>query len=199
MKASSRLATSTRSERLVGVGARRAFHHGLPAKLRLKPPSKSDGAWQAQLRWQLWRVAPTLASWSSAVARREHGCRASSTDVVFPKEYHHRPSRQGGSDDAQHPRHYPSTRLARSPLHRSRLSARLYAQAPDVRRPVLLPARPSRLSRAVAGVAQTAPRPLCRGGRSSLRATQRLEVVPFERGESKDERVAHRPRAIHRP
>src|SRR5262245_45663015 len=80
---------------------------------------------------------------------------------VLREEYHHRPSGQGGSNDAQHRQHYHGSRDADGPLPRSHLPARLRAKAADVRRSLLLLARPSRPPDSVAGVVSAAARSLC--------------------------------------
>src|SRR5713226_6089073 len=109
---------------------------GTTAKLRLKPTSyRVDSLYRIGLR----------RSFTVDVG----------TDVntgVFLAEYHHRPSRQGGSDDAQHRHYYQGSRDTDGPLPRSHLSARLHAQAADIRRTLLFLARPSRPSHSVARI-----------------------------------------------
>ena len=80
---------------------------------------------------------------------------------VLLAEYHHRPSDQGESDDAQHRHHYQGSRDPDGALPRSHLRAGLHAQAADVRRAVLLSARSSRPSDSVARVVSSHARPLC--------------------------------------
>src|SRR5262249_14551249 len=80
---------------------------------------------------------------------------------VLREEYHHRPSGQGGSNDAQHRQPYQGSRDADGPLPRSHLPARRHAKAADVRRSLLLLARPSRPPDSVAGVVSAAARSLC--------------------------------------
>src|SRR5712691_5725103 len=75
---------------------------------------------------------------SGSAAARPFDVGTDAKTGVLLEEYHHRPSRQGGFDDAQHRRYYPSPRLARSAVPRPAVSARVPAQAADVRRPLLL-------------------------------------------------------------
>src|SRR6266851_4828360 len=145
--------------------------------------------WQAQLRWQLWRVAPTFCAGPSAVpgARKDVGrrprtwCSRRSTIIGLP-----------GKEGPMTPNIHTIIRQHVSLEVRCIDRVYLHAYLPKLQTsgglcyflhdhlgyPVPSPAllKP-RHDRFVAAVQEFA-------------ATQRLEVVPFERGESKDERVA---------
>src|SRR5262249_5791323 len=109
----------------------RNSRYGPLAKLRLKPPSQTG----------LHRAVGPGADTS-----------------VLVKEEHRLTSRKGGSDDAQHRRYYPPPRLPVGPLHRPALSARLHAEAPDLRRAVLFPGHPPRSADSLAGALQASAR-----------------------------------------
>ena len=105
-------------------------------------------------------------------------------------QYHHRPSRQGGSDDAQHRRHYPPARDALGQLHRPAVPACLHAQAPDVRWLVLLPPQSPGESDPLARPVPADAGPLPDGGRRVRQPTRAFPPCAFEPGQRKDDIVA---------